>query len=82
MIPRRYTNALSTISLGKGDTREGANDFAEESMDTDDDGPDLYNSKMAIPDCVFTTDTCVQSIPGMSEGKIPPWNLRKVRLSV
>ena len=41
-------------------------------MDTDDDGPDLYNSKMAIPDAVFSTDTCVNSIPGLAEGKLPP----------
>ena len=68
----RYTNALLTISLGKGDTREGANDFAEESMDTDDDGPDLYNSKMAIPDSVFTADTCVQSIPVCLKVRFPP----------
>ena len=41
-------------------------------METDDDSSDLYNSKMAIPDSIFDADTCVRSIPGLAEGKLPP----------
>ena len=37
----RYTNALLTISLGKDDSTEVIHNIAEESMDTDEDGPDL-----------------------------------------
>ena len=69
----RYTNALLTISLEEdyalGEHEEGAQG---EPMDMDEDGPDFYNSKMAIPDSVFDTDTDVKSIPGFVEGKLPP----------
>ena len=41
-------------------------------MDMDKDGPDFYNSKMAIPDSVFDTDTDVNSVPGFTEGRLPP----------
>ena len=69
----RYTNAFLTISLEEyyalGEQEEGAQG---EPMDMDKDGPDLYNSKMAIPDSVFDTDTDIKSIPGLVEGKLPP----------
>ena len=41
-------------------------------MDPDNDASDLYNSKMAIPDSVFDTDTDVNFIPGFAEGRLPP----------
>ena len=41
-------------------------------MDIEEDGSNLYNSKMAIPDSVFNADTDVRSIPGLTEGKLPP----------
>ena len=61
-----YTNALLTLSLEDGDM-PGVN----EPMETDDDTIDLYNSRKAIPDPIFDTDTNVTVIPGFKEGKLP-----------
>ena len=38
-------------------------------MDMDEDGPDLYNPKMANPDSVFDTDTGVNFIPGGNQAE-------------
>ena len=44
----------------------------DDPMEIDQDTSDLYDSKMAIPDAVFDTDTDVSLIPGYKEGKLPP----------
>ena len=59
-----YTNALLTLSLGSN-TREIFEDHPKvEPMD-------LFNSRMAIPDSVFDTNTDVTLIPGFKEGRLP-----------
>ena len=40
-------------------------------METDEEAFDLYNSRMAIPDAIFDTDTDITLIPGFREGKLP-----------
>ena len=40
-----YTNALLTLSFGQGE--------ADEPMETDEERPDFYNSRMALPDSIF-----------------------------
>ena len=42
-------------------------------METDDERPDFYNSRMALPDVIFDTDTDtdVTLIPGFKEGGLP-----------
>ena len=40
-------------------------------METDGETMDLYNSRMAIPDSVFDTDTDVTLILGFKEGRLP-----------
>ena len=63
-----YTNALLTLSFGEGELLESESD---EPMDTDEEIYNLYNSRMAIPDAIFDTDTDVTLIPGFKEGKLP-----------
>ena len=41
-------------------------------MDIEEDGSNLYNSKVVIADSVFDADTDFSSIPGLVEGKLPP----------
>ena len=41
-------------------------------MEVDANMGDLYDSKMAIPDSVFDTDTDESLIPGFKEGRLPP----------
>ena len=68
-----YTNAMLVLSLGDGIKTTAENELAaEESMEVDVDGGELYDSKMAIPDTVFDTDTDVSLIPGYKEGRLPP----------
>ena len=56
-----YTDALLTLSFGQGET--------DEPMETDDERPDFYKSRMAILDAIFDTDTAVTLIPGFKEDK-------------
>ena len=58
-----YTNALLTLSFAQGET--------DEPMETDDERPNFYNSRMALPDAIFDTETVVTLIPGFKEGKLP-----------
>ena len=43
----------------------------DDPMEVDTEGGELYDSKMAIPDAVFDTDTDVSLILGYKEGKLP-----------
>ena len=45
-----YTNALLTLSFGQGELLESETD---EPMETDEERPDFYNSRMAVPDAIF-----------------------------
>ena len=52
-----YTNALITLSFGEGELLESESD---EPMETDEEVYDLYNSRMAVPNVIFDTDTGLQ----------------------
>ena len=61
-----YNNALLTLSFGEGELLESELD---EPMVTDEELPDFYNSRMAVPNAIFGTDTDVTLIPGFKEGR-------------
>ena len=54
-----YTNALLTLSFGEGELVESESD---EPIETDEEIYNLYNSRMAISDTIFDTDTDVTLI--------------------
>ena len=67
-----YKNALLTIRLGDNLGQDGHNDNSPgDPMEIDDDTSELYDSKMAIPDSVFDTETDVSLIPGFKESRLP-----------